>query len=104
MSEKELGQVVDIELFAKEGKKPPKNARYKIRINREKFIVDAPSMSGRELLELAGKKPPEQYFLFQKYKHDKIEIGLEDIVDFTKPGVERFLSLPKDQTDGHGNA
>src|SRR6266403_1327866 len=31
-------------------------------------------------------------------------IGLDDIVDFTAPGVERFTTLPKDQTEGKDHA
>lgn len=94
-------QIVDIEQYTKEGKKIPHAEQYKIRIDKEKYVVDVPEMTGRQLLELAGKKPPEQYGVFQRIKGGQtIKIELDQMVDFRTPGIERFMTLPLDQTEG----
>jgi hypothetical protein len=99
----EIIEVIDIEEHSKThgGKKPPKAHRYKIRVDREKFTVEVPGMKGRDILTLAGKTPPEKFLLNQKFHHGQVAaVGLDDYVDFTAPGVERFITLPRDQTDG----
>ncbi len=99
-----VGEVdeLDIEEFSKvHGGKPPKARKYVIRIDREKFKVSVSQMTGRELLLLASKSPPENWLLNQKLRGGQvIAIGLTTVVDFTAPGVERFMTLPKDQTEG----
>jgi len=96
---------LDIEEFSKmHGGKPPKAKRYIIRIDREKYAVNVPEMTGRQILELAKKLPPENWLLNQKLKGGRVvAVGLNDVVDFTAPGVERFITLPKDQTEGFTN-
>ena len=71
--------------------------RYQIRIDSMKYIVDVQSMTGRELLNLAGKQPPERYQIFQKPRGGILEeISLVGKVDFSRPGIERFVTLPLD--------
>lgn len=92
---------IDIEEYAKRGKRPPPARRYRIRIDREKFVVVTPNPTGRELLTLAGKVPPERFSLTQKLHGGAVHpVGLDDTVDLTQPGVERFMTLPLDQTEG----
>lgn len=81
--------------------KLPKAKRYIIRIDKTKFTVEVTGMTGREILTLAGKTPVEQYKLTQKMHGGSAKtIGLDDKVDFTEPGVERFMTLKLDQTEG----
>lgn len=93
---------LDLEEFSKvHGGKPPKARRYRIRIDREKYTVEVPEMTGRQILELAKKLPPENWLLNQKLKGGHVKaIGLTEIVDFRTPGIERFMTLPKDQSEG----
>lgn len=95
---------LDIEEFSKvHGGKPPKAKRYRIRIDREKYTVEVPEMTGRQLLELAKKLPPENWLLNQKLKGGHVKpVGLTEVVDFRTPGIERFMTLPKDQSEGQG--
>ena len=95
-------EIIDIEEHAKKhGTKPPKARRYIIRVDREKYTVEVDKMTGREILTLAKKIPPERYLLNQKFRHGHVKaIGLDDLVDFCAEGVERFTTLPKDQTEG----
>ncbi len=102
MSDKEQNnhERIDIEEYAKEGKKVPKKRTYKIRIDREKYDVDVECMTGRELLILAGKTP-DKFLINQKLKGGEVKkIGYDESVCFTKPGIERFMTLPLDPTEG----
>lgn len=97
-------EIIDLEAFTKEGKPVPKGKKYRIKIDRELYVVEKECMTGRELLELAGKRPPEKFQLNMKLKGGKVEvIGLNEKVCFTKPGVEKFMTLPLDQTEGAPN-
>ncbi|MFZ5894783.1 MAG: multiubiquitin domain-containing protein [Myxococcota bacterium] len=98
---------LEIEEYGKRGGKGggkeqhPRARRYVIRVDKTKYPVDVSHMKGREILTLAGKLPPEQYKLRQKFHGGAAEtIGLDEDVDFRKPGVERFMTLKLDQTDG----
>lgn len=93
-------EVVVLEEYAKAGKKPPKAKHYKIRIDKVEYTVDVPSMTGAEILTLAGKTPPNQYKLFKIKNGKRIPITLDETVDFTEHGIERFTTLPLDQTEG----
>ncbi|HMX00892.1 MAG TPA: multiubiquitin domain-containing protein [Cyclobacteriaceae bacterium] len=94
-------EIIDVEQFSKEGKTPPKANKYRIKIDREVYVVEKGCMTGRELLALAGKNPPERFQLNMKLKGGKVEpIGLDETVCFTKPGIEKFMTLPLDQTEG----
>jgi hypothetical protein len=100
---KEEIEIIDLEAYSKEGKPVPKGKKYRIKIDREIFVVEKECMTGRELLVLAGKNPPEKYQLNQKLKGGKVEpIGLNDTVCFTNPSIEKFMTLPLDQTEGQG--
>ena len=94
-------ELIDIEEYSKVDKKVPKGKKYKIRIDKVKYTVSESEMTGKQLLELAGKNPVEEYAIYQKLKGGKtVRIELNDIADFTSPGVERFVTLPLDQTEG----
>lgn len=93
--------IEDLEQASKENRAPRPAKRYRIRVDKEHYEVPGNSLTGREVLELAGKCPPEQYLLYQRLRGGQREkIGLDETVDLTKPGVERFMTLPKDQTEG----
>jgi len=101
LATEDVVDLVDVEECGKAKRRPPKARRYRIRIDRERYVVEVPSMMGRELLVLAGKTPPERYTISQKLHGGQTRtIGLDDVADFTEPGVERFMTLPLDQTEG----
>lgn len=93
-------EVIVIEDFAKAGKTPPPGQHYKIRIDKEEYVVEQAELSGKAILALAGKTP-EQYSLYERETGNQPRlIAPDEIVSFIKPGVERFLTIPKDPTDG----
>ena len=94
-------EVIDIEVYAKEGKKVPHGCHYTITVDRQKYTVEVECMTGREILLLASKNPPERFQLNQKIKGGKvIKIGYDQTVCFTEPGIEKFMTIPLDQTEG----
>lgn len=97
----ETEEVIDLEAYARDGKTPPKGKRYKIRIDKKYYIVHVSHMTGRQILELAEKEPPEKFRLDEKFKGGVTKkIELTDVVEFTTHGIERFMTLPLDQTEG----
>ena len=93
--------IVDVEQFAKEGREIPPGRRYRIRIDKKHHDVEASGMTGRELLGLAGKTPAERFRIDQKLRGGQTRrVELDQRVEFTEPGVERFMTLPLDQTEG----
>lgn len=93
--------VIDIEDHSKTGKPAPSAAKYRIRIDKSRYEVSKPTITGRELLNLAGKQPVERFAVYQKRKGGGTErIALDESVDLRTPGLERFVTLPLDQTEG----
>lgn len=96
-----LEDIVDLEEYALADRCPPRARRYRIRIDKHKYDVEKPAMTGRELLTLAGKTPVTGYMISQKMRGGEArKLGLDEKADFTTPGVERFMTLPLDQTEG----
>ena len=96
-----LDELIDLEEYSRANRKPPRARRYLIRIDKKKYEVQVPSMTGRELLTLAGKTPVSNYMITQKLRGGQTyRIELDEAADFTTPGVERFMTLPLDQTEG----
>jgi hypothetical protein len=98
---KDGSEVIDLESYAKAGRTPPAGQHYRIRVDKQQIVVDASTITGREILRLAGKQPPERYRLDQKLTGGRtVKVELNQTVDLTTPGVERFMTLPLDQTEG----
>jgi hypothetical protein len=82
---------------------PPRAKRYAFRVDKERIIVERPTVTGSEILANVGKTP-EGFKLYQlKRKHQPILIGPSDVVNLREPGVERFTTMPKDTTEGREN-
>jgi hypothetical protein len=100
-NEEVIDTIVDIEEYSRTGKKPPRARHYRIRIDKKQYVVDTPHPTGRELLTLAGKTPPEKWILRQIFRNGPaVPIGLDQKVDLTTAGVEKFSTMPKDIADG----
>ena len=95
-----LEELIDLEQWAKVGRKPQRAKRYRIRIDKEYKVVDVHSMTGREILALVGKTP-EKYLLSQKFHGGVVEpIKPDQIVEFHRHAIERFQTLALDPTEG----
>lgn len=93
-------ELEDLEVCSKEGRAARCVRRYRIRIDREPYVVHVTYMTGQQLLELAGKCDVTRWKIYQKLHGQMVEIGLQETVSFTTPGVEKFKTLPLDQTEG----
>ena len=92
--------LVDLEEFAKAGKAVPPAHHYKIRVDKEYFTVDVPEMKGRQILGLVHKTP-EGFILSEKIRGGSPKVVPPDEeVSFTAPGIERFMTTPRDSTEG----
>lgn len=101
-SEEVLDTILDIEEFTSrnQGRKPKARA-YRIRVDKSNFEVSQPGLLGREILVLANKVPVEGYRLKQKLHNGEMQtIELDTRVDFRGPGVERFVTLKLENTEG----
>ena len=96
---------IDLEECAKKGRIPPKIKelevqKYKIKIDKEKYIVEDREMEGSEILSLAGKTYSD-WSLNQKFSGGlRKSIGAEEVVDFAQEGVERFETVMKQAQQG----
>jgi hypothetical protein len=91
---------IEIEEYAKQGKDVPPGQSYRIRIDKEKLVVDVDHLTGREILGLV-KKDLKDWKLFEHVRGSQPrEITPEEDVYFTKKGVERFSTFAKDTTEG----
>lgn len=77
--------------------------KFKIKIDGTTYDVSQKMMTGRELLALTGKTPIERYEISKREKGNVIKkIAYDETVDLSDPGLEKFVTLPLDQTDGEG--
>ena len=96
-----LDDIVDLEEYAKLGKRPPLAKGYRLKINGDAYVVHDPTPTGREILTLAGLLPAKDYTLRIKLTGERPrKVELDDKVDLRLPGVEKFKALPRDQTEG----
>lgn len=97
----DVDEPVDVEECAKAGHGTPRARRYRIRIDKKRFVTDRPSLKGSELLDMAGKNPVERFRIDQKLRGGRTKrIGLDEAVAVCAPGIERFMTMPLDQQEG----
>jgi len=75
---------------------------YQIQIDKQHLETENATPTARDLLVLAGKVPVEHFALYIKGKGQPRRLELEERVDLKQPGVDRFVTLPLDQTEGLG--
>jgi hypothetical protein len=64
------------------------------------YKVDKECLTGREILTIAEKNP-ERFFLNKKLHGGLVKrIENNEEVCLSHPGLERFMTMPKDQTEG----
>lgn len=77
----------------------PKASQYSIRIDKQQYVVDVEYMNGREILSLAGKTT-EKFLLRMKVKGSVEAVAPDQVVNFQDPGLERFMTIPNEVTEG----
>ena len=96
-----LDEIADLEEYAERGEKPPHCRGYRIRVNRERYVVYEEKPTREAILKIAELTPVDKWTLRVIVRGGKPELIKEgDSVDLTRPGVEKFKALPRDQTEG----
>jgi hypothetical protein len=95
--------IIDIEEYFLQEKPHPVHDSgevilYRIKIDEQYYEVRLSHLSGEKILALADKQPAH-FILKQRIKHEGeiklITIDPEDVVDFTKLGIEKFITEAK---------
>jgi len=68
-------------------------------IDDRRFSVSDPIWNGRQLLELADKRPAEEHLIYRIGPHNLLDdLGLEETVDLRHSEAERFLTFRSDRS------
>lgn len=74
---------------------------YKFKVRNDVYETPNRFITGRQVLEMAGLIPPENFKLDLKTQGNHYrEIGLEEQVDLAEPGIEKFVAITRDQFEG----
>lgn len=95
-------EIVELEEHSKHhhDKPAPHAKHYAFRVDKERIVVDTPTITGREILAKVSKTP-EGFKLYQHRRgHQPVLIHPDQVVNLREPGVERFTTMPKDTTEG----
>jgi hypothetical protein len=93
---------LDIEQFAQANPaaEKPHAGVYVIRVDRHVLRVREPALTGTQILALVSLTP-RTHKLYQKFRGQQpVEVGPNELVSFVAPGVERFVTIPCDTTEG----
>ena len=80
--------------------KKPEKFKFKVRNNT--YDWDKQFITGREVCITAGLVPPETYKLTEKLKGNEYRDidNLDESIDLSDPGIEKFDYIPRNQTEG----
>lgn len=93
-----MSEYEDLQALAKQGKTPHGN-HLLININGRKLRISDPVVTGRQLLLLADKHPPEEHLIYFLTPAGILEdIALEESVDLCGGGIERFITFRSDRS------
>ncbi len=93
-------EIIDIEEYAKAGKPVHKDKKYRIRVDKDHFVLHHHEITGRAILELVHKTP-DKYRLYQHFHRGQTKVVQPDqVVDLTARGVERFTTMKIENTEG----
>jgi hypothetical protein len=71
---------------------------YELVIDNRPFESDDRVLTGRQLMELAGRTPVEEHIVLHFGERRQLEdIDLEETIDLQDPGRERFLTFRRDR-------
>lgn len=91
-------EVIDLEEHCGSGRPVPKRVKYfLIKVDRNKYRVQSP-VTAREILQIVNLDSCD-HGLVQKFRGGKRrELELDDEIDLTEPGVERFKTIRRSET------
>lgn len=94
-------EIADLEEYAAQGRAPPRCRGYRIRVNRNRFVIHEPHPTRETILQEAGLTPVKDWTLRLKMHGGQPELIKDgEHVDLMRPGIEKFKAIPRDQTEG----
>lgn len=94
--------IIDVETYVKEGKPIPPGRKYRIKIDKTHYEVEATVLTGAAILALAGKTP-SQHLLRQKVQGQMLPVLPAQEVNLQTAGIERFVTVPNEVTEGEAS-
>ena len=77
---------------------PEPHRAFQVRIDDQPFEIRDPIVTGRQILDLAGKRPASEFVVLQFLPDGLLEeIRLEETTDLGERGVERFITFESDR-------
>jgi Multiubiquitin len=71
---------------------------FELRLDNRTYDIADPVLTGQQLLDLANKRPSDQYLVYQLLQNGQFEgIRLDELVDLRTPGIEKFMILESDR-------
>jgi len=95
----DLDAIVDIEAYFAEQREVPHGKKYKIRIDKQYYVVHDHRLTGSQILALAGKTP-KKFLLREKCRHGVVPVEPNQEVNLVERKVERFMTIPNEVTEG----
>ena len=88
-------ELIDIEHYSNINQKPPSGKHYQVKVDHQQLVFNKEKVTGLEILDAAGRTPPECHTLYQKFKGCDFEkVGLTEVVDLLRQGIEMFITKP----------
>ena len=65
---------------------------YTVQIDESQYQINDPLLTGQQLLDLASKRPSDQFLVYQIFQNGQVEgIRPDETVDLQAAGIEKFL-------------
>ena len=84
---------IDLEECGKHGRRPPRGHRYRIRVDGEKLMWDAATITGAQVLALVDKNYQDWTLNEKHHGGRRTRVAPDAVVDLCSPGVERFETV-----------
>lgn len=101
---KEWLDVADLEEYGKKCDVIPPSRNFKIKIDKNYYIVNSKNITQEQLIALGGHPNVTTYdvYKFMNGNPKPIKIAVSEVVDLTEKCLVRFVLMPKEQKDGKG--
>lgn len=97
------GDVLDLKANGVE-RLSSRRASWEIQVQGVRLTVHSPTVVVRDVLVMANINPDQGWQIFLKVTgQPKKQLGLDDVVDLTQPGIEKIRLTPNDVNNGEGN-
>ncbi len=84
-----------------ENSKAKPTEKNKFKVDNNMYESDEKTLSGSQILTISGHIPPDRFRLdMQSKKGSTKKISLDEMVDISEPGLEKFLTIPLGPQEG----